>query len=158
MGEAVAPEVHERLEVAPVGRFGRGEAGGATGGGVGFENDAVEVEPSEQFAEEEADGATIEAERRICFLRHAMSIASVLPPNAYPAFVILTRSQSAESPSGRRTGQERSLPSTVKTMVASPGGWSMGWSSNRKSGPICAMGSDEPLTSKRISTRVEQPL
>ena len=65
MGEAVAPEIHERLEVATVGGVQRGEVGGASGVGVGFENDAGEVGPAEQFAEEEADGAAIEAERRI---------------------------------------------------------------------------------------------
>lgn len=63
VGEAVAPEVRERLEVATVGGFQRGEVGGATGVGVGFENDAGEVEPAEQFAEEEADGAAVVAER-----------------------------------------------------------------------------------------------
>ncbi len=87
-----------------------------------------------------------------------MPTATALPPNAYPAFAMTTRSQSAERPSGRRTGQERSLPSTLNTMVASPGGWSMGWSSKRKSGPICAMRSDAPFTSNRILTRVELPL
>ena len=33
VGEAVSPEVHERLEAATVGGFQRSEVGGATGGG-----------------------------------------------------------------------------------------------------------------------------
>jgi len=60
VGEAVAPEVNERLKVAPIGGFQRRKVGGATGVGVGFEYGAGEVEPAEQFAEEEADGATAE--------------------------------------------------------------------------------------------------
>ena len=60
VGETVAPDVHERLEVATVGGFQRGEVGGAAGVVVGFEKDAGEVEPAEQFAEEEADGAAVE--------------------------------------------------------------------------------------------------
>lgn len=54
MGEAVASDVHERLKFAAIGGFQRRKVGGATGVGVGFENDAGEVEPAEQFAEEEA--------------------------------------------------------------------------------------------------------
>ena len=52
-------DIHERLEVETVGGFQRGAAGGTTG----FENDAGEVGAAEPFAEEEADGAAIEAER-----------------------------------------------------------------------------------------------
>ena len=63
MAKAVAPDVSERLKVVAVGGVQRGEVGGATGVGVGLENDAGEVEPAEQFAEEEADGAAVEAER-----------------------------------------------------------------------------------------------
>ena len=63
VGEAVAPDVHKRLEVATVGGFQRGEVGGPAGVGVGFENDAGEVEPAGQFAEKDANAATIEAVR-----------------------------------------------------------------------------------------------
>jgi len=45
-GEAFAPDVHEWLKVAAIGGFQRRKVGGATGVGVGFENDAGEVEPA----------------------------------------------------------------------------------------------------------------
>jgi len=49
--------------------------------------------------------------------------AAAFPPKNYPALAITTRSRPTARPSGRGTCQRRSLlPSTEKTIVASPGG------------------------------------
>lgn len=65
MSEAVAPDVHERIEVVAVGGFQRREVGGATGVRVGFENDAGKIEPAEQFAEKQADDTPVEITERV---------------------------------------------------------------------------------------------
>src|SRR5207253_8136398 len=54
----------------------------------------------------------------------------------YTLAAIATRLDAAEMPSGRCTFQQRSLWSTCKTILASPGGWSLADSMKRKSGPM----------------------
>ena len=60
VGEAVAPDVRERLEVATVGGFQRGEVGGATSFGLRGEFHAGQIEAAEKFEQEDADGASVE--------------------------------------------------------------------------------------------------
>lgn len=75
----------------------------------------------------------------------------------YTLAAMATRLDSAEMPSGSRTSHRRSLWSTCRTMVASPGGWLMGASTSRKSGPIWATAMEPPLTNRRIFTWAEWP-
>jgi len=46
---------------------------------------------------------------------------------------------------------------TCKTMLASPGGWSKGASTSKKSGPNCSTGIEPPSTRSRIFTWAECP-
>ena len=63
--QTIAPDVHERVEVAAIGGFERGEIRRATGSGIGFENDPRKIQPPENFAKKQADGATIEVAERM---------------------------------------------------------------------------------------------
>src|SRR5207249_6667550 len=76
---------------------------------------------------------------------------------SYALAVMAIRLEPADMPCGRRTFQHRSLWSTCKTTLASPGGWSKGSSTRRKSGPNCSTGMEPPLTSSRIFTWAECP-
>ena len=62
-GEAALPDVQERLEVATVGSFQRGEGFGAAGFGLRGEFHAGQIEAAEKFGQEDANGAAIEAKR-----------------------------------------------------------------------------------------------
>ena len=66
-----------------------------------------------------------------------------------------TRLDSLEIPSGSLTFQRLSLSSIRSTMEPSHGGWSVGDSTKRKSGPMCVMRIDAPLTINRILTWAE---
>ena len=68
-----------------------------------------------------------------------MTEAERMQQRDYALAARATRLDSAEIPSGRCTFQRRSLWSTCKTMVASPGGWPLADSIKRKSGPMCVM-------------------
>ena len=68
-----------------------------------------------------------------------------------------TRLEPADMPCGSCTFQRRSLWSTCKTMLASPGGWSNGAFTRRKSGPNCSTGIEPPSTRSRIFTWAECP-
>ena len=75
----------------------------------------------------------------------------------YPAKSRQTRGSPALMPCGRATSQVRRESSTCISMVARTGGWSPGDSTNRKSGPNCAMRKLVPFTSSRIRTNAECP-
>lgn len=76
---------------------------------------------------------------------------------SYKLAAMATRLDAAEMPSGRFTSQRRSLSSTCRTRLALPGGWLMGASTSRKSGPIWATAMELPLTNSRIFTWAEWP-
>src|SRR5258708_3962376 len=75
----------------------------------------------------------------------------------YALAAMATRLDAADMPSGRRTVQRSSIPSTLKKTSAVPGGRLMGASTSRKPGPIGATGRDLPLTTSRIFTWAEWP-
>ena len=75
----------------------------------------------------------------------------------YSLATMATRLDVADMPSGRFTSQRRSLWSTCRTRLALPGGWLMGASTSRKSGPIWATAMELPLTNSRIFTWAEWP-
>src|SRR5258706_10938684 len=60
-------------------------------------------------------------------------------------------------PSGSCTAQRSSWPSTLRKTCATPAGCSVGSSSSKKSGPICAMERAWPFTCNAITTLAECP-
>ncbi len=75
----------------------------------------------------------------------------------YPMAASTTRSSPAFMPWGKFTSQVRRASSTCNSMVARAGGWVLGDSMKRKSGPICAMRKLTPFKSSRIRTIAECP-
>ena len=75
----------------------------------------------------------------------------------YLLFVMTTRLESTDMPSGRRTSRSRTFPSTAKKRRAVVGGWSIAVSRIKKSGPSWPTESVFPSTIRCMITSAERP-